>query len=193
MCAHGECAEVWRGLPDVFNSKCQRVGMSRWFAVYKGLRALLPQWHSRALVVAYQVLQQGMTAGKAPADLLKIVPNVLPHGGADMPGESTKQPGAELSKLRAVTKNTLSLVATMLNDNQVHALAHIVVFCLRPIKEAHSSQRHRCRFPCVRPPSRAVMSPKFTSRPRARGPPHLHTTLDGYGECILGTDCWPKY
>lgn len=148
---HGSHTQVWRDLPETFNAKSLRVGMSRWFAVHKGLCQLLPQWHSRALVTLYQVLQQGMTSGKAPAELLKIVPQALPQGGADMPGETTKQPGADLQKLRAATKNTLWLVATMLNDSQVHALAHVVAFCLQPIQEAHSNQRHRCRSLWVSP------------------------------------------
>ena len=136
--------KVWESLGDAWQRKCDRVGLSRWFAFAKGIREFVPLWHKRAAGSLYLVLNEGVFKGQSPSELVKLRVAPAPTTGDDIPSERTAA-GPTLKQLRAATQNTLHLVATVLMDEHMYHLAKLLSRVLQPVQEAHSAQRVSCR------------------------------------------------
>lgn len=136
--------QVWDTLADAWQKKCDRVGLSRWFAFAKGIRQFMPLWHKRAVGTTYLVLNEGMFKGKSPAELVKLKISAAPVPGEDIASERTGA-GPTLKMLRAATQNTLHLVATVLMDEHMYHIGRLLSCVLQPVQEAHSKQRASCR------------------------------------------------
>ena len=136
--------KVWNALPDAWQRKTERVGLSRWFAFAKGIAAFIPIWHKRALGTLYQVLCEGMFKGQSPANLVKLRLTSAPGSAEDVSGERTGVT-ASVQQLRAATRNTQELVVTVLMDEHLCKVARMLALLLKPVQMAHSMQRSRCR------------------------------------------------
>ena len=136
--------KVWNALPDAWQRKTDRVGLSRWFAFAKGIAAFITIWHRRALGTLYQVLWEGMFKGQSPANLAKLRLTAAPTRAEDVVGERTGVT-ASVQQLRAATRNTQELVVTVLMDEHLRKVARMLALLLKPVQEAHSMQLKRCR------------------------------------------------
>lgn len=145
VCEPGLDEKVFRGLPDVFRTMQQRIGMSRWFGFLDSAKAFLKVWHARLLVQLYLCLQLGIPLPSGSVDALAKAPSAAGSSG-DLPKEPTSKQSEEVRKLRAACKNAMQHLSTVvLADDHMLFVSKLVCFLAEPVRSWHSEQSRGLR------------------------------------------------
>ena len=132
--------EIWKSVPDAFQSKMPKVSMTRWFSWVHSAGHMLKNWHRRLLVYLFISLAEGWVQHESAADFLKVVSRIAPNAGEDPQAIPTARDLPELQELRRKCKNSLQMTTTMLMDAGLRQLVQGIVLVLSPCMAWHTEQ-----------------------------------------------------
>lgn len=62
-------AAAWRSIGEAWQTKNEKIAMTRWFGYVRTMRSFLTKWHSRLATVLYMCASQGMLKTLTPKAL----------------------------------------------------------------------------------------------------------------------------
>ena len=143
--------DTFEDMRSVYARKESRVPGTRWFAFVDCATSFLPKWHTKLLLIYYNLLQAGLFNASARLALVQpAAVQVSPEDetdklGVPLPPGTTKQDTATERDLKRRCANQLQLQAVVLGDGDTYQAIKACVVALSEVRLFHGLQNKHNR------------------------------------------------